>query len=290
MRCIHWIFLCYLSLFTFGCSVNEPEESLDSFRKAKIRILAIGNSFTENATLYLPNILENLYPNNEVLFCKLTKGGTALKDHYSNILSNKNEYNYSFANDGVWNPLGRKSLKSILNSEDWDFVIIQQLSGYSGDFTTYQPYLNNIINTIREYNESVHIGWQMTWAYSHDSTHPDFSRYNHDSKFMYEKILETLESVKPYVDLIIPSGTLIEELRETELNTAHDLTADGYHLVPGLPCYAISCLWHEIILSPLTFRSSLGTGVTSNISDFTITDYNSGIIFSLIEKCIQLNH
>ena len=73
---------------------------------------------------------------------------------------------------------------------------------------------------------------------------------------MYDCIVNSLDRVRPHVDFIIPSGTLIQQLRQTEYNTAGDLTEDGYHLATGLPRYALACLWHEHIISPYTQRAT----------------------------------
>lgn len=97
----------------------------------------------------------------------------------------------------------------------------------------------------------------MTWAYSSDSDYAPFNNYDCDRQKMYQAISDATEQVSELVDLIIPSGKVIEEFRNSAYNDENDLTRDGYHLNKGFPCFALSCLWHEYLITPYTHESCL---------------------------------
>ena len=49
---------------------------------------------------------------------------------------------------------------------------------------------------------------------------------------------------------IIATGTTIQNLRTSSLNTSTDLTRDGFHLDYGLGRYAAACTVYETLISP----------------------------------------
>ena len=274
-------------LYGCVCENDEPEIILGEIETeasdANLKILAIGNSFTDNATMYMPDILANRYRNKEVFFSKVTIGGSSLEDHWNNYKSNLSLYTLSWTNGGVWHENESLiTLDQTLNITDWDIIVIQQVSGLSGYAESFDPYIEKLSELFRARCKSSEIGWQMTWSYSDKSNHVDFNLYGNDRKRMYESIENALINVKPYTDFIIPSGYLIEQLRNTEFNTPWDLTKDGYHLESGLPCYALSCLWHEILVKPYFGISCL----ENNLHPNGIIDV-SDKAFELISKIIE---
>lgn len=52
------------------------------------------------------------------------------------------------------------------------------------------------------------------------------------------------------VEQIIPTGTVLQNLRTSSLNNDMDLTRDGYHMDYGLSRYAAACAVFESIISP----------------------------------------
>ena len=47
------------------------------------------------------------------------------------------------------------------------------------------------------------------------------------------------------VEVVIPSGTAIQDLRATELCDSLDLTRDGYHLSLKAGRYTAACSWFQ---------------------------------------------
>lgn len=278
--------------FLCGCvceNENTDNETILSevytvAKDSNLKVLAIGNSFTENATMYIPNILGELDLNGEIFFTKLILPSSSLEDHWNNCVNDNYIYTLSWVNGHEWCTLNYKtSIISTLMTLDWDIIVIQQVSGLSGCPESFDPFINNLMSLFKNKHKSVRVGWQMTWAYSSLSTHADFGRYNNDRTTMYEAIEQSLIKVTPYVDFVIPSGKVIEQIRNTELNTNKDLTSDGHHLESGLPCYALSCLWYEILLKPITNMSCL------DLKDFpdghiSITDHSYEIVSKIIDS------
>lgn len=221
---------------------------------AGLKILAIGNSFTDDATRHMPDLLCTL-EEDDVFFTKVTKGGGSLQRHWDNFTTFNDEYNFSFCQNAEWKQTNIGTINSAIEFTDWDYVVLQQVSDLSGLYDTYQPYLDSLIYTVKKINPDVRIVWHMTWSYASTSTHPGFAKYDNDSRKMYESILSAADHVRNLVDTIIPSGKLINDLRGSDLNTDLELTRDGYHLDQGFPSYAVSCLWHECLITPYTNKS-----------------------------------
>ena len=96
--------------------------------------------------------------------------------------------------------------------------------------------------------EDAVIMFHQTWAYSPDSTHPNFVTYGKDQMKMYEAIVAAVnqETPKVGISLVIPSGTAIQNARTSFLG--NDLTRDGYHLSRPHGRYIAACTWLEAVL------------------------------------------
>lgn len=234
-----------------------------------LKILAIGNSFTDDATSYIPQIIDT-FEEYDVFFAKIVKGGSSLQDHWCNLSSSEEKYSFYFNSYSWWFPTSIRTINEALELTDWDYVVLQQLSNTSGIYESYQPYLNNLISVIKEHNPDTKIAWHMTWAYSSTSNHGGFKNYDCDREKMYNAITEATEQVRELVDIVIPSGKVIEEFRNSEYNDNNDLTRDGYHLNKGFPCFALSCLWHEYLITPYTHESCV-SGNEEKISELLFT-------------------
>ncbi len=68
-----------------------------------LRILGIGNSFTEDAMAYLPELLAGMEINN-VTLGKMSIGGCSLEKHYNMYMQDTVAYSYnkSIAGENVW--------------------------------------------------------------------------------------------------------------------------------------------------------------------------------------------
>lgn len=210
-----------------------------------IKILAIGNSFSEDATYYLYQIAKADSVDMKVV--NLNVGGCSLETHWKNIQNNAPEYRHE-ENGSVTGKY--VSIEEALKSEQWDYVITQQASHDSGLVETYQPYLENIISFIKECVPNAKIYLHETWAYELDSLHSGFVNYHQDQFEMYDKISTTYKTLAEQFKLgLIKSGDVIQELRKREPfiygHGGMSLCRDGFHMNLIYGRYLLSAIWYK---------------------------------------------
>lgn len=211
--------------------------------KKSVKILAIGNSFSDDAMEHLAVILKGAGVEN-ISLGNLYIGGCSLETHYNNIQSGADAYEYRVNTGDGWTTTPRSIDYGILY-DDWDVITVQQVSSHSGMPESFGC-LESIIAHVKEIakNHNVKILWHMTWAYQGDSQHPGFALYNNEQKKMYESILsgvKTRINENPDIVGVIPSGVAIQKLRESYLGD--NITRDGFHLSYGIGRYTAALTW-----------------------------------------------
>lgn len=249
--------VCLLSILIpfliFSC--DEPERQSDPAEAsalaatARLKVLAIGNSFTDNATLYIPEILSTLAAGEDVFFAKTVLGNSTLQQHWENYQSGAEVYNFSYVADGKWCSAGNRSLEYTIDFADWDVVVVQQVSWLAGIASTYNPWLGKLSECLHGKYSDISIGWQMTWAYAPYSSHAEYYRYSSDYGRMLEDITAATDAAGEAVDFVIPSGIMIDRLR-IHTDDSRIYAADEFHLREGYACFALSGLWHATVLAP----------------------------------------
>ena len=143
-----------------------------------LKVLAIGNSFSQDATEYLWDIAKDGGVE-KIIIGNLYIGGCALDKHYSNIKANSGAYKYYKNTNGRWTETANVSVLKGLQDEEWDIVTVQQASGSSGVATSYAP-LAKILEFLAENEPNADVYWHLTWAYQQNSTHSSFPTYGSD--------------------------------------------------------------------------------------------------------------
>jgi hypothetical protein len=178
-----------------------------------VRAMTIGNSFAENAFRYLKAIATDGGVNLEIGTANL--GGCTLERHARLARqfeedASERPYTRSTA-DGK----SKLSLQEYLAADNWDFVTIQQQSALSYQPESYHPYVEELVQLVREYAPQAEILIHQTWAYRPDSP------YLHDHDLTQEEMYRRLSRV--YADVadqfgarIIPVGTAFQRARNTE--------------------------------------------------------------------------
>lgn len=244
-----------------------------------LRILAIGNSFSDDAMEYLPALLDNLGIEN-VSLARLYVAGCSLERHMKMYNNDKAAYQYYRSEAGCnrWVKAARTvSLRQALADGEWDIVVMQQASGFSGRYESYEPYLDSLIAAVRRAQPHARLAWHMTWAYASGSTHPQFADYGSDRTQMYEEICGAVRQMlheHPHTfRYLIPSGPVIESLRLSEVNNPPmDFTRDGYHMDFGAGRYALACTWYEVLIRPFTHRTMRNNSLLSIWGDMKVDD------------------
>lgn len=217
----------------------------------KLKILAIGNSFSVDAMQWIYEIAEDCGVK-ELTLGNLYIGGCSLERHDKNTVTLAPEYIYFKNTHGVWESKESCSILDGIKDEAWDVITMQQASGYSGMPETYQPYLGNLIKFVKQHRTKpdAKIIWHMTWAYQQDSEHPDFVNYEKDQEVMYKAILNAVQSqIVSNLEItdVIPTGTSIQNVRRGSIGDT--LTRDGFHLSLDLGRYIAGMTWVKKLLN-----------------------------------------
>ena len=215
-----------------------------------MKILAIGNSFSSDATHYLHQIARA--DGFELNVVNLYIGGCPLSYHYSNLLSGEKRYDLEF--NGVYTGF-KVSIKDALESGSWtpfDAVTLQQASHLSFNPDTYHPYLEMLAETIRVHQPKTRLMIHQTWAYRKDSDKLAAMQFSSPEE-MFDAIRKAYdlaaESVK--ADGIIPCGTAFRKLMEKGV---YDIHRDDFHASKGFGRYVLALTWYET----LTGRTCIG--------------------------------
>ncbi|MBR2944364.1 MAG: DUF4886 domain-containing protein [Clostridia bacterium] len=237
----------------------------------ELKILAIGNSFSDDALEYVYQVATDAGIE-KITVGKLYIGGCTLATHLANAKSGNSAYDYKINTAGSWVAQGNKSIQFAVESDDWDFITFQQASGYSGIADTYDD-LVDLINIVEPLNPSARLAWHMTWAYKVGSGHADFPKYNNDQMTMYNAIVNAVNTkilTNDKIEIVIPSGTAVQNVRTSFIG---DTTRDGYHLSYGIGRYIAS----------MTFVKAL-TGLSIDNSVTRPDDVDSYELKAIIES------
>lgn len=129
--------------------------------KKHVRILTVGNSFTHNATEYLSELSDAA--GLKLTHKMLSIGGSPLERHAAMAIAFEKDVHDQGAKYS-----GGESLQQALQSDQWDFVTIQQVSIKSHNLKTYHPYAEQLADIIRRHAPQSTLLVHQTWAYRKD--------------------------------------------------------------------------------------------------------------------------
>ena len=213
-----------------------------------ISILAIGNSFSRDATAYLHDVCENMGIPTFVV--NLYIGGCSLERHWINI--EKDEHAYQYQENGIITDR-YVSISEVIHSRQWDYIVTQQASHDSGWMNTYEPFSGLLFKYLRNEAPEAQICLQQTWAYEVNSDHSGFLRYNRDQQEMYHRARENYRAVaEKYGILLIPCGDVVQGIRKhPEFDVTKggkSICRDGFHMHYLYGRYALACTWAKTLL------------------------------------------
>ena len=213
-----------------------------------VRILAIGNSFSQDAVeQYLHELAEA--EGISTIIGNMFIGGCSLERHVKNARDNAPAYAYrKIGTDGKKREKGKMSLEAVLADEDWDYVSLQQASPFSGMYETYEASLPERIEYVKaRLPKKTKLMLHQTWAYASTSKHSGFKNYNCNQLIMYQAIADAVKKAAKAnkIKIVIPSGTAIQNARTSFIGD--HLNRDGYHLDVKIGRYTAACTWFERI-------------------------------------------
>ena len=216
-----------------------------------MNILAIGNSFSQDATRYVHAIARSM--GQKWNTANLYIGGCPLEKHFRNMHTEACAYELQWngTNTGFY-----VSLREALLSRSWDIITLQQASHYSAFYATYQPYLNELAAYVRSLCPKAKLYIHQTWAYEANSAKlesvafPTPEAMFADVEKAYAKAAADISA-----DGIIPSGKLMLQL--SEHTPVH---RDTYHASLGIGRLALGLLWYTTLsgqrVADCTFRDT----------------------------------
>lgn len=220
-----------------------------------IKILTIGSGSGNDATAsYLQNLVKAA--GKSLVIGNLYLDGASLEDHSKNISQNQAVYKYSrIALDGSVNLLDDKQIKSVLKSENWDYISIEENMPLAGKAEGYQAYLSDILEQVKKYvtNPDVKYVLHQPWAYAKNATDAGFANYERDQEAMFHAIANAVAGVASKVDIIVSSGTAIQNGRTSYVG--EDMLKDERSLNPNIGRFITACTWYETLF---------GGDITSN--------------------------
>ncbi len=179
--------------------------SISGFAK-EISVLTIGNSFANSVFDYLPKVVESA--GDKIILERANIGGCSLERHWREL--EKSEA------DPTHKPYDKKfNLREKLESRKWDYVTIQQVSTFSWQAESYEPYASNLCKYIEKYAPGAEIVMHQTWAYRFDDGR--LKRWKIEQREMYERLTGAYNKIAAELKLrVIPSGDAVQLARETQ--------------------------------------------------------------------------
>ena len=256
--------------------ITEPEDD------GIVRILAIGNSFSQDA---VENYLYDLAKAEDikVVIGNMYIGGASLDKHWSNASSNANAYQYIKIDEyGNKTNTPNTSIATALEAENWDYVSFQQASPFSGQYSSYTTPLPSLYNYVKERVKKSTVKYilHQTWAYEQSSTHSGFANYGNNQMTMYSAIVDAVWRAKDLVpiNLVIPVGTAIQNGRTSIVGD--NFCRDGYHLDVNIGRYTAACTWFEAIFG----KNVIGNSYKPNsLSDFEAEIAQNAAHFAVVK-------
>ena len=282
--------LAAYGLMAQGTPVNYPlPQNPDT-----LRILAVGNSFSDDGTEYVPGLLEAAGIHN-VIIARLYIGGCSLERHCREYEEETKDYVYYKSTNNKWVTVSKNAtILDGLKDEPWDIITVQEVSNNSGTYDTYKMWAPKLLSIIRKEatNPKAAIVWHMTWAYASNSDHGAFKFYNKDQKTMYDAIVSCVDRARTdfNVPVVIPSGIAVQIARGTRLNNenrvpadskVYQLTRDGFHLSRQHGRYIAACVWFESLIKPTLGKSVKGNPYLLEDTEYSITKKDA----KLCQKC-----
>ena len=170
-----FLFLGAISCSFFSATAQQADLRFE--QKRELKVLTIGNSFSQSLYRYFPEVARSA--GCSLVLENLNIGGCSLHGHWGNISREESEPGWKF--------FKTYSYREKLESKDWDVVSIQQASHASWNYDTYQPFAKNIVEYVRKYAPNAEIVIQQTWAYRPDDGRLEAWQMTQEE--MYEKLV-----------------------------------------------------------------------------------------------------
>lgn len=239
-----------------------------------MKILSIGNSFSQDAQRYLHKLAKKEGENFKTV--NLFIGGCSLETHYINSLDDNMAYSFEYNGEDTGL---LTSIKQALVSDEWDVVTLQQVSLFSPRIETYFPYIESLAEYVKRYCPHAKIYIHQTWAYEEGSEKLTSVAGYLTATDMFEDIRKAYQLASEKINAygIIPSGQAMFNATKMGIGKIH---RDTFHASFGAGRYLLALTW---------FKTLTGKNITNNdFNDFdeSVTPKERAIIIKAVNDCI----
>jgi hypothetical protein len=286
--------ILFVSLFfIYLPSVSQTID--DILKKPRLKVLDIGNSYTQDATYMLKLLTKvNQMDVSDMCLYVAIRGGGSFKSWYD-VYHDSDHKTYYISkvigginaniSTGTGEPNDGALFREVLTNETWDIIIINPHPKYAPYYDKWKETedygcLNEFLSVIKKYQPRAKIGFLLVHSYwDHYGANTEKS-----SLLRWELIANSVKSLcEEYpIDLVIPYGTAIENLRSSSINNECDLTRDGVHCGFGLARYTAACCYYESLLAPRSGITIIGNTARYDASNdesaypaISVTDDNA---------------
>ncbi len=220
----------------------------------KLRVLSIGNSYSQDALSYVPFILQSEEVDITIGICY--QPAASLQNHLDNFNNDTDAYTFYLSELGKpWVNLGKKTIQWTLDNYEWDLIVLQQASSQNYKVDSHQPVLNTLVDKITSYvGKNIMMCWYATQARPATGS----SKAPWSDQVVNEHAIGIIESAQFVLEssnlkFVVPVVTTIQNMKTIrslkELGDYKNLEVnesgygylcvlDGIHLQEGLPCLA----------------------------------------------------
>lgn len=280
-----------------------------TLKDASLRILFVGNSFTDDAVKFLPQILAGCGVKDYTL-AQLYYGGRTMPEYVSKFDTAEYTLYKAEAGAGTWTTHGSKvSIAQVAAGGRWDIVTFQEHTGNYLGWSWSATEENAIRNLFDKINATQEVKPKFYWILS--QAYYNMSKIGSGSRSymtwpmentreaqlkMYDVIVANGKKVmeKFPFDGIIPTGTMLQNLRTCAFNNnGWDQTRDGYHMEQGTARYGAACTVMETIVTPVknikldgcTYRIPTYSTVEGSVST-PVTDVTAPVVIQAARYAI----
>jgi hypothetical protein len=282
----------------------EPAEKVTG---KTVRLMTIGNSFSQNATTYLDDLAAS--DGNTLVLKTANVGGSSMQLHWEKAqLHEKDPQSKS----GLYS--SGRGLKEILADGPHDFVTIQMASIKSHDLANYRPYAAQLQQYVKQHAPEAELIVHETWAYRVDD--PRFGPFDpkkgepkqgepKTEREMYEMLAQAYRTIAAELKVrLIPVGDAFIVADEDEkwgyrvdkkfdrsrnqppkvpdqthslhvgfrwkpsVKGGYYLSMDGHHANTS-GCYLAACVWYEILFDTTCVGNEfVASGIDSEYARF----------------------
>ncbi len=261
---------------------SEVTVTIPEAEDGVIRLLSIGNSYSNDAQTYISKLAESLGIKAE--FYNLYYGGCTIAQHYN--FYNNNSAEYTFYRNMTTYVSEKVTMKAVLEATQYDIITFQQGSWSSDNYSNYEK-LDELMAIVREHQPDAEFMIHQTWGYCEERS---LQKGYTTSADMFKKVEECYaQAAADNGNLtILKSGRAIETAK-----TKYDYTNDygntnsiysdfNSHLAPKGD-YIAGCVWIETIFGVDVRNTSFTNNfadadVLQEIAHFTVNPVTTGTV------------